>query len=260
MNSEPLVVEKGDGVALLRLNRPAVLNAVNRVLLHALIAALEDARRDEAVRCLVIMGSGRAFSAGADLSEMLTMGKAEFRECILLWQRLSLGMREVGKPSLAAVHGYALAGGFELAVVADIRIAAEGAVFGLPDTAIGLPPTSGMTHLLPLIVGMGWAKHLALTGERIDARQAERIGLVTRVVPSAELEAVARAMARATASCAPLGLGYTKQGFDMASDVDLHTALTSEVEREVACFDTDEFRAALRAFADRKKGRPAKGE
>ncbi|MBI3760832.1 MAG: enoyl-CoA hydratase/isomerase family protein [Chloroflexi bacterium] len=253
MKSEHLLYHKSDGVALMRLNRPEVLNALNQSLLQALVAAVEDARRDDSVQCVVITGQGRAFSTGADLKAMMAMNKNEFREFIVLLQKLSAEMRRLAKPSIAAVNGYALAGGFELATICDIRIAAENAAFGLPDSPIGLSPTSGMTYLLPRIVGMGWAKQLTFTGETIDARQAERIGLVTRVVPVGESERVALEMAREIAKFPPLGLRYIKQGFDIASDVNFHSALAHEMDAEVTCFDTEEVRSNLRAFAERKR-------
>ncbi len=257
MNETLLEGHKVDGVATLRLNRPAALNALNPPLVEALIAAVEDARRDQNVRCIVVTGRGRAFSAGGDLKAMLAMSKPEFREYILLLQRLSAEMRRLAKPSIAAVNGYALAGGFELAVICDIRIAADDAVFGLPDTPVGMSPTSGMTYLLPRIIGMGWAKHLTLTGETIDAAQAERIGLVTRVVPAGQLEAAALALAQGVAKHPPLALRHVKLGFDLAADADLGTALTYEADAEVTCWDTDEVRSNLQAFANRKKMRPA---
>jgi enoyl-CoA hydratase len=244
----------GDGVSLWRLNRPEVLNALNEPLLRALLAAAEEAGADAAVRCVVLTGVGRAFCAGGDLKAMLAMqDKEEFRAYIGLYQRLSAALRQLGKPSVAAVNGYALAGGFELAVVCDLRVAADSATFGLPDSVLGLSPTSGMTYLLPRIVGMGWARHLTLTGESIDARQAERIGLVTRVVPEADLEAEALNLARTIARNPPVGLRYIKSGFDLAADVNLHAALAYETEAEVACFATEEFQANLRAFANRKR-------
>ena len=254
MTSELVLRETGDGVALLRLNRPEALNAMSEPLLHALIDALEDIRSDDTVRCVVLTGVGRAFSAGGDLKAMLAMDRGAFREYIVLIQRLSATMHALGKPSVAAVNGYALAGGFELAVICDVRIAADDAIFGLPDTAIGVSPTSGMTYHLPRIVGMGWAKHLTLTGERIDAAQAERIGLVTKVVPAAELVEAALALARTIAAAPPRALRYVKQGFDLAADAAFANALTLETDAEVECFDTEEVRANLRAFANRKKG------
>lgn len=255
MNDEPLRSEKQDGVAWLTLNRPEVLNALNEPLLRALLTAVEEARGDRDVGAIVLTGAGRAFSTGADLKALLAMTPAEFREYVVLLQRLSSEMRRVGKPTLAAVNGYALAGGFELAVICDLRIAAETAVFGLPDTPIGLSPTSGMTYLLPRIVGLGWAKHLALTGDRMDARQAERVGLVTRVVPAADLEPMVQELAGKMASYPARGLRYIKLGFDLASDIDLHSALAAEIEAEVACFETDEVRANLRAFVHRRRAK-----
>lgn len=255
MTEASLQYERRDGVAALRLNRPHALNALDGSLLQALVAAVEEARRDAAVRCVVMSGAGRAFSTGADLKALLGMGKEEFREYIVVLQRLAAEMRGLAKPSIAAVNGYALAGGFELAVICDIRIASEDATFGLPDTPLGLSPTSGMTYLLPRIVGMGWAKHLTFTGETIDARQAERIGLVTRVVPPGEAELAALDMARSIARFPALGLRHVKLGFDTASEVNLHAALAYEMEAEVTCFDTEDVRANLRAFAERKKPR-----
>jgi enoyl-CoA hydratase/carnithine racemase len=134
-------------------------------------------------------------------------------------------------------------------VICDIRIAAEDTVFGLPDTPIGLSPTSGLTYLLPRIIGTGWAKYLTLTGERFDVRQAERIGLVTRVVPASDLEREALTLAQRLGGYPSLGVRYIKQGFAVAADTDLQTALIHEADAEVACFDTEDVRANLRSFA-----------
>lgn len=254
MTNHPLLYEKTGGIATLRLNRPAARNALSRALVQALIDAVEDARRDSAIRCVLVTGAGLAFCAGGDLKDMHAMTAEEFREYIVLLQRLSAEMRRLAKPSIAAVHGHALAGGFELALSCDIRIADESAVFALPDTAIGLSPTSGMTYLLPRIVGLGRAKHLTMTGDAVDAREAERIGLVTRVVAAGELEQAARELAERIAAHPPLGLRYIKLGYDLAADTDFTTALTFETEAEVRCFDTEECRAFLAAFANRKRG------
>ena len=253
MTPDILKYSAHDGVATIRLNRPEVLNALDPPLVEALIDAMERVRRDDVVRCAVVAGAGRAFSAGGDLKAMLAMHREEFREYILALQRLSAEMRRVSKPIIAAIHGYALAGGMELAVNCDIRIAAEDAKFGLPDTPVGMSPTSGMTFALPRIVGMGWAKYLAFTGETIDAAQARRIGLVTHIVPAGELEEAAGALARRIAAHPPLALRHVKLGFDLAADAGLETALTYETDAEVACFETDEVAANLRAFANRPK-------
>jgi enoyl-CoA hydratase len=254
MTVEILRYSAGDGVAAIQMNRPEALNALNPPLVAALIEAMDRVRRDDTVRCALVTGAGRAFSAGGDLKAMRNMDSIEFREYILLLQRLSAEMRRVSKPIVAGIHGYALAGGLELAVNCDIRIAADDAKFGLPDTPVGMSPTSGMTFALPRIVGMGWAKYLAFTGETIDAAQAQRIGLVTHVVPSGQLEETALTLARRIAGHPPVALRHIKLGIDLAADAGLETALTYETDAEVACFDTAEVGANLRAFVDRKRG------
>jgi enoyl-CoA hydratase/carnithine racemase len=235
----------------------AVQSLLNEPLLKALLAAVDHARRNPAVRCAVITGTGRAFSAGGDLKTMLALlesgSKDDLREYLLNYQRLSGEVRRLGKPMIAAINGYALAGGFELACLCDVRIAAETATFGLPDTPLGISQTSGMTYLLPRIVGLGWAKHLTHTDETIDAHQAERIGFVTRVVPLRQLETVALQLARTIASYPPLGVRHAKIGFGLAADADLHAALTYELDAEMSCFAEEEVRANLRALANRKK-------
>jgi enoyl-CoA hydratase/carnithine racemase len=253
MSDSVLLREAHDGVLLLRLNRPEKLNALSPELAGALLDALEEAGRDPGVRCLVLAGSGRAFCAGGDLTALLAMGTDEFRAFIELLQRLSAAMRGLGKPSIAAINGHTLAGGLELALECDLRVASEQARFGLPDASIGLTPTGGLTYLLPRVVGLGWAKHLALTEEVIDARQALAIGLVTRVVPAEQLEATALQLARTLAGHPPTGLRLTRQLLDLGLDADLHHALAQEVEAEMACFATEEVQAHLRAFAERRR-------
>lgn len=255
-----LVVEEADGVAVWRLDRPEVLNALDGHLLEALRTAVAATRRSATVRCVVLTGAGRAFSAGADLKAMRAFlesgSRADLRAFLARFQALSAEVRELDQPLVAAINGHALAGGFELACLCDVRLAADTATFALPDVPLGISPTSGMTWLLPRIVGLGWAKHLTYTGETIDARQAERIGFVTRVVPAGELMAVAMAMARTIAGHPPLGVAHSKRGFDRAAESDLSSALAAELEAELACFDQPEVRARLRAFTERRRSRP----
>jgi enoyl-CoA hydratase len=253
MTSDVLLRDNNAGVTRLRLNRPAVLNALDPELLTALIAAVTDVDADPDVRAVVLAGEGRAFCAGGDLTAMLHMQGDTFREYIALLQRLSAAVRGSPKPFVAALHGYVLAGGFELALLCDIRVAASDTVFGLPDTPIGLSPTSGLSYLLPRIVGMGWAMHLTLTGERFDARHAREIGLVTRVVEGGQLENTTRSLAQSLASHPSPALRYIKHGFAQASDGGLEAALRSEMDNEVACFETDAVRSNLLAFANRPR-------
>lgn len=253
MTSTPLLVERDGAVVTLRLDRPQVLNALDEALVDALLDAVAAVHAASDVRCLVLAGNGRAFSAGADLTGMLAMTVPEFSTFIDRLQELARRMRGLRIPTIAAVQGHALAGGFELALACDIRVAASNAVFGLPDTGIGLSPTSGMSYLLPRVAGEGWARHLLLTGEWIDAAMAERIGLVTRVVAPEDLAATAADLARELASHPGAGLTHIKAELARGSDADFEAALADEARREVACFETDEVRERLRAFVERRR-------
>ena len=257
MGEGPLLVERRGAVTVLRLNRPRVLNALDEALVLALLDAVRAAGRERETRCLVVTGAGRAFCAGGDLTAMLEMverrDRGRFGAYVRSLMELSAALRAIPQPSIAAIGGYALAGGFELALMCDLRIAATDAVFGLPDTPLGLSPTSGMTYLLPRVVGLGWAKHLTLTAEQIDAATAERIGLVTRVVAPSELEETALALAATLAASPPLALAQVKHGFDAALDAEFAATLARETEAELACFDTEEFGVNLRRFAERRR-------
>ena len=186
---------------------------------------------------------------------MLAMDSLAFRAYIQRLQALSLAMQRVPVPTVAALHGHVLAGGFELAIECDIRIATRDVVFGLPDTSLGLSPTSGMSWLLPRLVGEAWARHLLLTGETIDVATAEQIGLVTRVVADDELEAQALALATAIAAQPPAGLRHIRAGLAAGASGTLEQALARELEAEVECFATGEVQANLRAFAARRTQR-----
>ena len=247
----PLLVERSGRVEILRLNRPAKLNALSPELVGALLAAVERAGRDRSVGALLVTSAGRAFSAGGDLTAMLAMDTTAFRAYIEQLQALSLAMQRLPIPTVAALRGHVLAGGFELAIDCDIRIAADDSTFGLPDTTFGLSPTSGMSWRLPRVVGEGWARHLLLTGETIDVATAEQIGLVTRVVPGADLESAALALAESIAAQPPEGLRQIRLELDRAASGTLEDALATELDAELACFETPEFQASLRAFAER---------
>ena len=242
---QSLQVTRDGPIVVLRLDRPQVLNALDTSLIEALLSAVEDVRRSPDVRCLVVAGNGRAFSAGADLTAMLAMSVPEFAAFIGRLQELSRRMRSLPIPTVAAVQGHALAGGFELALECDIRIAASDAVFGLPDTGIGLSPTSGMSFLLPRIVGEGWARDLLLTGRWIDAAVAERIGLVTQVVAPEALEATVLALAGELAGHPAAGIAHIKSELRRGTDAEFEAALRDEEQREIACFETDDVRARL---------------
>ena len=213
----PIVeVELREDVAVISLNRPEKLNAISVEMLDLLFDAVEEIGRSEAIGAAVLRGRGRAFSTGGDIAAMHAMDERQFADTIARYMRVSAAFRACPKPIVAAIHGYALAGGFELALMCDVRFAAVGAQFGLPDTPLGLSPTSGMTYLLPRIVGLGRALYLALDAESIDASEAERIGLVSRVIPEEDLLAEAEAFAHRIASYPRVGVGWTKRTFRSA--------------------------------------------
>ncbi len=237
----------------LKLNRPAKLNAITAEMLDGLIAGIAEAERDQTIRAVVLSGEGRAFSAGADLSELESMEPENFRALVQRFMTLALAIQSATKPVIAAVHGYAMAGGFELAVMADVRIAAEDTKFGLPDTAIGLSPTSGMTWSLPRLVGWGRAVDLTLSGRVIDAAEAERIGLVTRVVLPERLIEEALAYAQTIAAAPATGVALTKRLYAESAEGDLAAATRREIKAELACFAEEETKERFRHFLARKK-------
>jgi enoyl-CoA hydratase len=197
MKLETIIYEKDGEIAWFKLNRPQVLNAENFQLCRELVMALDEAWRDLGVKVVILKGEGRAFCAGADIKEASIPKTDEQR---LLHFRASAdvgrGMKALGKPIIAAVHGYCLGAGLEYALACDIRIAAENAQFGFPEASIGAPITTAGLQNLPQLVGLARAKELVYTSKMIDAREAERIGLVNRVVPLDELDKSALELAK----------------------------------------------------------------
>jgi enoyl-CoA hydratase/carnithine racemase len=241
---ESVVLVRRDGaVATLTLNRPERRNAIDQAMRDALRAALHELDVDETVRCVVLTGAGTAFCAGVDLAEgqdasQATPGsRAPVAEPLWAFR----------KPVLAALNGPAVSGGLELALACDVRIAAQGARFGLTEVRIGSLPGSGGTQLLPRIVGSGDAARLLLTGDLVDAAEALRIGLVSEVVPDADLEAAAAALAARIAASAPLSLLAAKRALQAARDLPFSDG--QALERQLW--------AELAASQDRAEGRAA---
>ncbi len=230
------------------LDRPEALNALDPAHLDELLAVVARVAADDGTRVLVITGKGRAFSVGGDIKAMDGISEDDFRATARRYQRLARDMRALDKPVLAAVNGYALGGGLELALMCDLRIAAASARLGLPDAQLGFSPTGGLTWLLPRLIGAGRAMHLALDAEPIDAAEAERIGLVTLVVEDAELAAATEALARKIASWPRTAVANTKRAFLAAGESSFDTALALEEDFDVACFRSGETRRRLAAF------------
>jgi len=252
-DTSPLRSDRDGPIAHLTLDRPHVLNALDRSLVEALITAFEGIEADAEVRVVVLRGAGRAFCSGGDLTAFLSMEIAAFGAFIARLQVLARSMRRCRVPIIAALHGHVLAGGFELAAACDIRVAAQDAIFGLPDTSLGLPPTSGLSFLLPRIVGEGRARAFLLVGEPFDADVAVAAGFVNRVVSRDALGPETDRLARVIAGHPPDGVARIRSLLRGAGDTEFERALADEAANEMAAFATPEVRARLQAFADRRR-------
>ena len=216
MNFKCIRYEKNQGIATIKLNRPKVLNAMNKQMWLDFQAALEDARTDSAVKVLVVTGEGRAFSTGADLKESKTRTIEAYREYLEELQETSRIIIRFEKPTVAAINGYAIGSGYELALACDIRIAAEEAQIGSPEAKVTSSVTGGAFRLVQDLIGPGKAKELLFTGEYIDGKEAQRIGLINKAVPLEHLETEVIDMAHKIAANSAISLKMIKKGFQMA--------------------------------------------
>lgn len=254
MDFECIIYEKTGAVALIKLNRPRVLNAMNKQMWLDIQAGLADAATDENIRVLIITGEGRAFSTGADLKESKTRSIEAYRDYLEELQEASRKILRYEKPIIAAINGYALGSGYELALACDIRIAAEDAQIGSPEARVTSSVTGGAFRLVQDLVGPGKARELLFTAESIDGREAERIGLVNRAVAADQLMASAMAMAEKIAANSAFSLKMIKKGLEMASgEASLEALMAFEIEGCLACVSTKERQASLQHFEDRKK-------
>jgi enoyl-CoA hydratase len=254
MDLECVIYEKQDGVAVVRLNRPQVLNAMNKRLWLDLQAALDDAREDQTIKVVVITGEGRAFSTGADLKESKTRSIEEYRDYLTALQEVSRSVIRFEKPTIAAINGFAIGSGYELALACDIRVAAEEAKIGSPEARVTSSVTGGAFRLVQDLIGPGKARELLFTGEYIDGAEAERIGLVNRAVPLDQLMPTVIEMAGKIAANSGFSLKMIKKGLNMAQgEVSLDALMDFEVEACLACVSTKERQASLQAFEDRKQ-------
>lgn len=256
MDFECIVYEKGEAVGIIKLNRPRVLNAMNKQLWVEFQQALDAAGRDPAVKAVLITGEGRAFSSGADLKDSKDRSIEDYRDYLTELQEASRKILRFEKATIAAINGYALGSGYELALACDIRIAAEDARIGSPEATVASSVTGGALRLVQQLVGPGKAKELLFTGEYIDGREAERIGLVNRAVPSEELMDTALAMAEKIAANSAFSIKMIKRGLHMAQgEASLEAIMDYEIEACLACVSTRDRQASLRRFAERK-GQP----
>ena len=252
MTYETLLVETHDAVRLIRLNRPDALNALNDQLMDELTAALDLAEADDAVGCIVLTGSDKAFAAGADIREMATKTYAEvLAEDFITrnWERTA----RCRKPVIAAVAGYALGGGCEVAMMCDFIIAADNARFGQPEITLAISPGAGGTQRLTRFIGKSKAMDMILTGRLMDAAEAERCGLVSRVVPLAELVDTALAAGRKIAGLSPNAVKLTKEMVGAAYETPLSQGIKLERRLFHSLFAFQDQKEGMGAFLDKRK-------
>ena len=248
MPYETLTFDVAERVATITVNRPDKLNALSDATIRELGEAIDAARADDAVGGIILTGAGRAFVAGADIAELSRHDGAGARALALAGQSVFRRFETSPKPTIAAVNGFALGGGCELAMACHVRIAADAAKFGQPEVKLGLVPGYGGTQRLPRLVGRGRALQLLLTGELIDAAEAHRIGLVNAVVPGAELLDAARRMLGQMLANAPLALAGCIEAVDEGLDRELDDALALEAEHFGRLAETADMREGTAAF------------
>jgi enoyl-CoA hydratase/carnithine racemase len=250
----PIQIERQGAVEILSINRPKALNALNLDTLSHLAKAIAGAKEDGDVRAVIITGSGtKAFVAGADIAELATLEPASAREYARYGQLVFDQIEALGKPVIAAVNGFALGGGCELAMACTLRIAAENATFGQPEINLGLIPGFGGTQRLPRLIGGGRALELLLGGHQISASEAYRVGLVNRVVPSSELMAEATAWAIALTAKAALAARYVIAAVNAGRGTTLEGGQLQEASLFGLIVSTDDMREGTRAFMDKRK-------
>jgi enoyl-CoA hydratase len=254
MSPENLLIERDGAVLIITINRPKVLNALNAPLLADLSAAIDDAAADAGVRGVVITGAGeKAFVAGADINELSEQTPIAGRERARRGQGLFDRIERLGKPVIAAVNGFALGGGCELAMACTMRLAADTAKFGQPEINLGLIPGYAGTQRLARLVGRGRALELLLSGHSISADEALRIGLVNRVVPAAQLLTEARALAQTLASKAPIAVRYILDAVARGVDMPFADAQDYEATLFGLVSTTEDMKEGTRAFLEKRK-------
>lgn len=253
MAYEHLLVEKSAGIALVTINNPKLLNALTVPVFAELDGLLGEIEGDEEVRVVILTGAGeKAFVAGGDIRYLASLDVEGGREFARLAQRVYQRIESFPKPVIAAVNGYALGGGCELAMACDLRIAAESARFGQPEVKLGIIPGFGGTQRLARLVGKGRAKELIFTGEMIEAREAWRIGLVNRVTPDGTLLNEARAVAAQMIDKSASAIRIAKEAIENGLEMDFERAARYEAELFALCFATADAREGIGAFVEKR--------
>jgi enoyl-CoA hydratase/carnithine racemase len=253
MSYETIILERKEGIGYLTINRPKVFNAINNQMIEEIKKAIEEFHHDKLVGVVIITGTGKAFQTGADIEELSQMSPLE----ILQWNQGVVenfdALEKMRQPVIAAINGYALGGGLELALACTIRIAAESAKMGLPEVKIGILPGAGGTQRLPRLIGKGLAAEMILTGEMIDAKEAYRIGLVNRVVPAEQLMATAEEIGRKILRNAPIAVALAKDAIEVGKNLPLDGAIQYAQKNCITCFSTEDMKEGTAAFLEKRK-------
>lgn len=251
---EHLLMEIKGQVAIVTINNPKSLNALNSATLSELNSCLAEIEKSKDIRVVIVTGSGaKAFVAGADISEMVNATAAEGRAMALLAKEAFYRLEKMPQATIAAVNGYALGGGCELAMSCDIRVAAENAVFGQPECGLGILPGFGGTQRLARLIGKGRAKELIFTCDRIDAQEAYRVGLANKVVPHEELMDACMAMAEKMLSKGSYAISLAKMCIETGMDTDLDSGLDMEATNFGLSFATNDKKEGMTAFLEKRK-------
>ncbi|MGK0467753.1 short-chain-enoyl-CoA hydratase [Clostridium sp.] len=253
MEFQNLLYKKVGNIGILSINNPKSLNALNLAIFKEINAAIDMVEADEEVYVLIITGEGKAFVAGADIEEMKSLNVEESRKFGKIGSDVFRKIELMEKPVIAAVNGFALGGGCELAMSCDIRIASEKAKLGLPEVSLGITPGFSGTLRLPRLVGIAKAKELIYTGNIISAEDAEKIGLVNKVVPQEELMSITLNLANKIASVAQIAVKYSKSAINRGIETDIETGMAMENDIFGLCFATKDQREGMTAFIEKRK-------
>ncbi|MBU3177007.1 short-chain-enoyl-CoA hydratase [Clostridium estertheticum] len=251
MEYKNIVLQKEDKVAVLTISRPKALNALNSETLKELDLAIDEIANDDKIYAVIITGAGKAFVAGADITEMKDLDVMGGRRFGNLGNKVFRKLETLEKPVIAAVNGFALGGGCELSMACDIRIASVKAKFGQPEVGLGITPGFGGTQRLSRLVGLGMAKELIYTAKIINAEEALRIGLVNKVVALEDLLIEAKALANTIAGQAPIAVSLCKAAINKGMQLDIDSALSYESEIFGECFSTEDQSSGMTAFIEK---------
>ncbi|MGQ9529897.1 MAG: enoyl-CoA hydratase/isomerase family protein [Candidatus Bathycorpusculaceae bacterium] len=254
MDFKYIIYEKSGGIAIITLNRPEALNAFSKELIDEILQALEDAKTDENTRVIILTGAGeKAFSAGADIKAMKGINALKARELSIMGEKLCNAIENLEKPVIAAINGYALGGGLEVAMACDIRIASENARMGQTEINIGLIPGWGGTQRLTRLIGKTKAKELIFTGKIIDAKTAEQLGIVNMAVPTEKFKETVQQFASELASKAPIAINVAKALINKGSEISLDAAIALEREGFGVVASTEDLQEGVSAFIEKRK-------